>query len=65
MKYMSKEISDYPMILSAAEVAEILQVSKPTAYQIMEQPGFPKIMIDSRCKRVTRDAFYKWLMRNE
>jgi predicted DNA-binding transcriptional regulator AlpA len=62
---MMKEIRDYPMILSAVEVAEILKVSKPTAYQIMEQPGFPLVKMNNRCKRVVRDAFFNWLMRNE
>jgi predicted DNA-binding transcriptional regulator AlpA len=58
---MRKDIKEYPVILTAVEVAEILKVSKPTAYQVMDQPGFPLIKLNNRCKRVLRDSFFSWL----
>lgn len=50
----------YPEILTAVHIAEILSVSKPTAYELMEEMSFPLIRI-GRCKRVIRDEFFQWL----
>jgi hypothetical protein len=55
-----KKIEDYPLILHAAHLAEIIGVSKRVAYEIMDRSGFPLIRI-GRCKRVTREAFFRWL----
>ena len=63
--FNKKEIIDYPMILKAADVAEILKISKPSAYQVMEQTDFPLIRMENRCKRVLRDSFYNWLVRGD
>ena len=57
---MNKTINDYPMILTAVHIAEILMVSKPTAYELMEQNSFPLIRI-GRSKRVIKDQFFNWL----
>ena len=57
---MHKNIEDYPMILTAEHIAEILMVSKPTAYELMNRHDFPLIKI-GRCKRVLRDEFFLWL----
>lgn len=57
---MKKEKEDFPLILTATEVSEIIFVSKRVAYEIMERPDFPLIRI-GRCKRVSRDAFFHWL----
>lgn len=53
-------IEDYPIILTAAHIAEIMHISKRVAYEVMEYEGFPLIRI-GRCKRVNRDEFFKWL----
>jgi hypothetical protein len=53
-------IEDYPIILTAAHIAEIMHISKTIAYEVMEYKGFPLIRI-GRCKRVNRDEFFKWL----
>jgi len=57
---MIKNKEDYPMILEAKHIQEILGVSKPTAYELMERADFPLIRI-GRLKRVTREAFFQWL----
>lgn len=57
---MIKNKEDYPMILEAKHIQEILGVSKPTAYELMERPDFPLIRI-GRLKRVTREGFFHWL----
>ena len=51
---MHKSHEDYPVILTAEHIAEILMVSKPTAYELMEQTSFPLIRI-GRSKRVLKD----------
>ncbi|MFJ7308826.1 helix-turn-helix transcriptional regulator [Peribacillus frigoritolerans] len=58
---MYKNIEDYPMILTASHISEILLISKPTAYEIMEEKSFPLIKIGQRSKRVFRNEFIKWL----
>jgi excisionase family DNA binding protein len=51
---------DYPAILNAAHVAEILGVSKRIVYEFMELKDFPLIRI-GRLKRVNKDEFFTWL----
>lgn len=61
---MHKNIEDYPMILTAEHIAEILMISKPTAYELMEQTSFPLIRI-GRSKRVLKDKFIDWLLQQQ
>ncbi len=56
-----KEIDAYPIVLTAGDICEILQISKPSAYELMKRSDFPLIRI-GRCKRVLRDHFYQWLI---
>jgi excisionase family DNA binding protein len=55
-----KTVQDYPIVLTVKEVAEILSIDTRTAYNIMDEKGFPLIRI-GRLKRVNRDSFFKWL----
>lgn len=50
----------YPIVLTAIHIAEILDVSRTYAYQIMEQRDFPLIRIGKQ-KRAGREAFFNWL----
>ncbi|KIV56138.1 hypothetical protein AM501_20640 [Aneurinibacillus migulanus] len=52
------------MILTADDVAEILRVSKPTAYEIMRHTDFPLLPFKGRIRRVQRDEFFRWLNRS-
>ena len=56
-----QNINDYPMVLKASDIAEILRVSEPKAYAMMEEPSFPLIR-SGRTKRVLRDNFMEWLV---
>ncbi|WP_315900429.1 helix-turn-helix domain-containing protein [Neobacillus bataviensis] len=47
-------------MLSATHLSEILTISKPTAYKVMDSTDFPLIKIGG-CKRVYREEFDKWL----
>ena len=42
------EIDPYPIVLTAIEISEILNISKPTAYELMNRHDFPLIKI-GRC----------------
>ncbi|WP_391115868.1 helix-turn-helix domain-containing protein [Psychrobacillus sp. L3] len=56
----NSEINNYPIILTASEISQILKISKPTTYELMDRKDFPLIRI-GRCKRVLRDEFFFWL----
>lgn len=58
-----KQQSDYPLILSVSEVAEIMNCSQYAARNLMKLKGFPVVRcgMNSRIRRVGRDAFFKWL----
>ena len=63
-KKMHKNIEDYPPILKGPDIAEILMISKPTAYALMEHSTFPLIRI-GRNKRVQKDQFFDWLAKQQ
>jgi excisionase family DNA binding protein len=50
----------YPIVLTAKHVAEILGCSLRIAYEIMERPDFPLLRI-GRHKKVNREAFFRWM----
>ncbi|MER2078537.1 helix-turn-helix domain-containing protein [Psychrobacillus psychrotolerans] len=54
------EKESYPLVLTAVDICEILQISKPSAYELMDRTDFPLIKI-GRCKRVLREEFFLWL----
>ncbi len=55
---MKKE--DYPLLMTAKHVSEILGVSMRVAYSTMDQKDFPLILL-RRSKYVNRDDFFNWL----
>ncbi|MGF6951917.1 excisionase family DNA binding protein [Neobacillus sp. B4I6] len=55
-----KNTTDYPLILTADHISEIMGVSKRIAYEMMEYKGFPLIRV-GRLKRVNKEAFFGWL----
>lgn len=48
------------MTLTVPEVAAELHVSKPTAYKIVKEPGFPAFCIGRRVL-VDRQGFAEWM----
>lgn len=59
----STDWGSYPMVLTAADISEILKISKPSAYELMKREDFPLIKL-GRCKRVLKDQFIIWLNTN-
>ena len=53
-------IHDYPIMLTAEDVAEILCISRTNAYAVMRMSGFPTIHRGKRMV-VPRDRLIKWI----
>ena len=51
---------ELPLFLSAKNVAELLGVSISSAYELMQEPGFPVLKIGSR-KVVPKEKFRAWV----
>lgn len=49
-------------IYTVADVAEVLQISKPKAYELAHRADFPKIMI-GRAIRIPIESFNVWMER--
>lgn len=49
-----------PLVYSAAETAQVLRVSKPTAYQLMARSDFPTFRIGNRVL-VSADGLRAWI----
>ena len=47
---------------SLTETAAVLGVSRPTAYALIKQPGFPVFQIGSR-KLVSVDGLREWVLK--
>ncbi|WP_019913194.1 hypothetical protein [Paenibacillus sp. HW567] len=54
------ERKDFPIVLQAKHVTEILGVAKSTTYELFASPGFPLLQLNGR-KLVYRDSFFEWL----
>jgi excisionase family DNA binding protein len=59
-----KNIDDYPVILTANDISELMQIGKSKAYDMMERKDFPLIR-DGRSKRVRKQAFLDWIEQKE
>lgn len=55
-----KEKMEFPLVMKPQHVAEAMGISRRTAYDVMELPGFPVIRI-RKTKLVARDSFFNWL----
>lgn len=56
--------ADYPLVLNAKHIIEILGVSKSTVYELFKDPTFPLLQVQGR-KMVYRDQFFLWLDRQQ
>ena len=51
---------ELPLFLSAKNVAELIGVSISSAYELMQERGFPVLKIGS-CKVVPKEKFREWV----
>ncbi|WLR53592.1 helix-turn-helix domain-containing protein [Mesobacillus subterraneus] len=57
-------VQEYPALLNAKHVSEILGVSLRHAYELMEQNDFPLVRI-GRTKRVIKDDLVTWINKHK
>lgn len=55
-----KSYQDFPLTLTAPEVAEVLGISRAAAYELVRSKGFPHMKIGTRIL-VPRDKFLAWI----
>ena len=60
---MYKNYDDLPLMLSVHDVAEVLGISKSSAYVLAKEKGFPKLKIGARVV-IPRDRFIEWINKN-
>ena len=54
-----KSYDDLPLFLNAKMVAQVLGVSISTAYELLNDPGFPTLQVGSRMV-VPKEKFIQW-----
>ena len=54
-----RSYADLPLFLNAKLVAQVLDVSISTAYEVMHEPGFPTLRVGSRMV-VPKEKFMQW-----
>ena len=54
-----KSYDDLPLVLNARLVAQVLGVSIATAYELLNDPGFPTLRVGSRMV-VPKEKFIQW-----
>ena len=60
---MYKSYDDLPLMLSVHDVAEVLGISKSSAYVLVKEKGFPKLKIGARVV-VPREKIIEWINKN-
>lgn len=51
---------DLPMVLTAADIAHVLGISRNTAYEYIHSRGFPSFKVGKQY-RVSKRKFMEWL----
>jgi len=52
---------DYPPVLQATQIMEILGISRGATYALMRSEDFPTVSIGGKRKVVVKDEFVEWL----
>ena len=55
-----KSYDDLPLFLNASLVSQVLGMSISTAYELMNEPGFPVLRVGSRMV-VPKEKFVEWV----
>ena len=58
-----KSYDDLPLMMSVQEVADVLGISKSSAYVLAKEKGFPTLKIGARVV-IPRDRFIEWINKN-
>ena len=57
---LAPKADDLPVVLTMRQLREVLQISRPKAYELAHQKGFPVVRF-GRVIRIPRDALLRWL----
>lgn len=57
-----KAFSEEKLVYSVDEVAKILAISRPVAYELVKKPGFPAVRISPRRIVVPKSELERWLV---
>ena len=58
---MSRTPQATRVVYTVPEVAALLGINLPKAYELARQPGFPAIRVSSRRIIIPKEAFHRWL----
>ena len=58
-----KNYDEMPLMLSVHDLAEVLGISKSSAYVLAKEKGFPTLKIGARVV-IPRDRFIEWINKN-
>lgn len=56
-----KNRDELPMFLSVMEVANLLGISRASAYELVHEKEFPRLKIVAGRIIIPRDALFRWL----
>jgi hypothetical protein len=48
-------------VYNVEEIASLLDINLPRAYELARQPGFPAVLLSARRIVVPKEAFHRWL----
>lgn len=55
---------DYPDILRADDIANILRISRQSAYELLRSDGFPTLKVGKKRIMVPKEKFLAWIDQN-
>ena len=58
---MSKSTEELPMFLTVMDVANLLGISRASAYELVREDNFPKLKIVQGRTIIPRDRLIEWL----
>lgn len=63
MKPIYKTFEELPLFLSVKELAAVMGISVPVAYEVVHREDFPAIRVGDSKKRIVipRDRFAEWM----
>jgi len=61
IKSIATDWQALPLILTAADVARVLGLSKPTTYELFARSDFPAVRVSERRLIVGKDKLKAWL----
>ncbi len=62
-KSIYKNYDELPLFLNAKTLAEVLGIAPSSAYELMNEKGFPVLKVSNRLL-VEKEKFQEWIQRN-